>query len=185
MQKVRQVQFTVEGYFYKNRDYPEKLTFLLEISESKTLRQAVEEARKELTDQLGENYYHLRNQRDELERELRQLKSKVAVARKQWENTQQFLVAQGIKTDVTGFPDFNNYLLPSNTETVDAEIEDESDDDGVSEDSRSINDIPFDQGSNDDPDPLRHFCSPSEIPRPATANPNGYKRDWNQRIPNL
>ncbi|NEO74600.1 hypothetical protein [Moorena sp. SIO3H5] len=129
MQKVRQIQYTIDGNFYQYSAFPESLVFTLEISEEKTLRQAVDEIRQELANQFGGQYHVELNKRDKLEGELKELQSKIDVAKTKWENTQRFLAAQGIKTDASDFPDFSNYLLPSSQETVDAEIENEDNDD--------------------------------------------------------
>ena len=93
------------------------------------MRQAVEEVRQEVANQLGGSYYKERNERNKLQRELQELQSKIDVARTKWENTKQFLSAQGIKNDASDFPDFNNYLLPSSQEKVEAEFQDEDDND--------------------------------------------------------
>jgi len=125
MQKVRQVQYTIEGNFHEYGVFRENFTFTLEISQQKTLRQAVDEIRQELANQFGSDYRREINKRIKLEEEIKELQSKIDEAKTKWESTQQFLAAQGIRTDTPDFPNFNNYLLPSSKETVDAEIEDE------------------------------------------------------------
>ncbi len=130
MQEIKQVQFTVESrYAHSIHSFYETYTFTLEIGEKTTLKQAIDETRQKLAEALGSQYSVLINERNDLVKEIEDLESKVAVARTKWEDTQQFLAAQGIKTDAAGFPNFNNYLLPSSQETVDAELEDEDEDD--------------------------------------------------------
>ena len=125
---MQKVQYTIEANFSEYNCFRESFTFTLEISQQKTLRQAVDEIRQNLANQFGENYRREIQKRIKLEEELRELQLKIDEAKTKWERTKEFLTAQGIRTDVPDFPNFNNYLLPSSQETVDAEIEDEDED---------------------------------------------------------
>lgn len=104
----------------------ERIGFTVELDEGEapeTVVQTLREKAIALVGQSAQDHYH---EIYRTEQELREVKTKLAKYRDEWNSMAEFLKAQGIKPDAQPMPKFSNLLKPVEHEAViDGEIEDD------------------------------------------------------------
>lgn len=110
----------------------EQLGMTARLEDGEDPAQVIEELRAKIEPLKGSNANALDQKRYRLRDEVQTLERKLERLRLQWEQTAQFLKAQGIQTDPPTFPNFDNLLLPGNIEVIahnDEDEEEEEDED--------------------------------------------------------
>jgi hypothetical protein len=93
----------------------ERLRFRVDIPSDMTPKEAFEYLRQKAIECAQPDPAKTWEERQKLERELRNLQKKCEEARKNWEAAANFLTAQGLKSEMPNFPQMTN-LLPSPVE---------------------------------------------------------------------
>lgn len=105
----------------------ERIGFTAQIEEGESVQQVVEQLRQKVRENAGGNADELYNKLYEGKQELRALETKINKARQAWEQTAEFLKAQGLRPDAPPMPTFFNLLPEAKDErVVEAEIDDEN-----------------------------------------------------------
>lgn len=103
----------------------EKIGFTAQLEEGETVEQVVEQLRQKVKDNGGVNAEELYDKLYKGRQELRALEAKIIKARQTWEQTAEFLKAQGLRPDAPPMPTFSNLLPEAKDEqVVEAEIDD-------------------------------------------------------------
>lgn len=102
----------------------EKIGFVAQLEEGETVEQVIERLRQKVRENAGGNADELYNKLYEGKQELRALETKINKARQTWEQTAEFLKAQGLRPDAPPIPAFANLLPEAKDEhVVEGEIE--------------------------------------------------------------
>lgn len=120
--KIKQVEYSALLNLgnYQN----EKIGFTAQVEEGETVEQVVEALRQKVKEIGGENAEDLYNKLYDGRNQLRTLERKIAEAAEKWNQTAEFLKAQGLKPDAPTMPMFNN-LLPEVKEESSSVVEGE------------------------------------------------------------
>lgn len=89
----------------------ERVGFTAELEENETIQDVVSELRSQAIEVIGNKAKDLYNEKWKVERELNETKRRLREAREQWNQTAEFLRAQGIRPDASPMPRFSGLLL--------------------------------------------------------------------------
>jgi small-conductance mechanosensitive channel len=123
--KIKQVHahFLISIGNYSN----ERIGFSVELDENETPEEAIKILRIKAAEIVGRPAQDLYDEKWRAEQAIRSLEGRLEVLRKEWDATAEFLKAQGIKSDASPMPQFNNLLKAAKVEeesVVQGEFED-------------------------------------------------------------
>lgn len=126
--KLKRIEY--EACFNLGNYENERIRLVAEVSPDEITGAVVEKLRELAIATAKPKQQDIWNKRNDLEYEVRNLERKVANAREQWRIATEFMVSQGLKTDVSPFPELVA-LLPAaeEEEVVEAEYDDENEED--------------------------------------------------------
>lgn len=124
--KIKQIHahFLISIGNYSN----ERIGFTVEFEEgTETITQVVENLRQKAREAVGQPADETYSEIYKAEQQCREIKTKLAKLRSEWDATAEFLKAQGIKPDAPSMPQFNKLLQAATVEeetVIDGQFED-------------------------------------------------------------
>jgi hypothetical protein len=94
----------------------ERIGFSVTLDEGESVEEAVAELREKAIKSVGQTAEQLYNEKYAAEHQCRELQTRLAKLRKEWDAMSEFLKAQGIRADAPPMPQFNNLLEAAKVE---------------------------------------------------------------------
>ncbi|MBG1267765.1 hypothetical protein [Nostoc sp. WHI] len=91
----------------------ERIGFTGELEPGETVAEAVEKARKDAVEAVGPKAQEFYQKKHDLRAECNEIERRLAILRREWDATAEFLKTQGIKTDAPPMPLFRGLLSPA------------------------------------------------------------------------
>lgn len=105
----------------------ERIGFTAQLEEGETVEEVIDKLRQMVKENGGVDADQLYNRIYDGKQKLKALEEKTLKARQAWEQTAEFLKAQGLRPDAPSMPMFSNLLPEAKEErVVEAEIDDEN-----------------------------------------------------------
>lgn len=103
----------------------ERIGFSVELGEGESPEEVVPQLREKAKAIVGKPAEELYSEKYRLEAAIRELESRLAKVRHEWDATAEFLKAQGVRLDAPTMPQFNNLLAAARVENeVEGELVD-------------------------------------------------------------